>query len=68
MAANDLELTQRLKEHSEVIKFAQEVLGIMNSNDLQQETRKGADTVEKIRRKVCKAKENTERSIQGDCK
>ena len=63
--ATDVELNQRLREHSEVIKFAQEVLDVITSGDLQQEARKSADTVNKIRSKISKAKENTQKSIQG---
>ena len=62
----DEELGGRLKDHFEVIKFAQEVVGIMTSGDLQHETRKSANTVDKIVTKISKAKENTHSSIRGE--
>ena len=65
MATSEAELTQRLKEHSEVIKFAKEVIDIVISHDLQQETRKSADTVDKIKSKISKSKECVLKSIQG---
>lgn len=64
--ATDVEFSKRLKEHSEVVRFAQEILGIMASSDIQHDARKGAETVDKIRSKVSKSKEGTHRSIHGE--
>ena len=67
MAAADEELGGRLKEHFEAIKFAKEVVSILTSSDLQHETRRSADTVDKIVAKIFKAKENTHSTIRGEC-
>ena len=64
--ATDVEFSKRLKEHSEVVRFAQEILGIMASSDIQHDARKGAETVDKIRSKVSKSKEGTHTSIHGE--
>ena len=66
MAGAEAELTHRLKEHSEVIKFAQEVLGIMTSTDLEQDTRKSADAVDKVRSKISRSKENVHSLLRGE--
>jgi hypothetical protein len=63
--AADAELTQRLGEHSQIIAFANEVVDIVISHDLQQEAVKNADVVEKVKSKVSKSKESILESIQG---
>ena len=65
MATAEEELTQRLMEHFEVVKFAREVMGVMASSDLQHETQKSVDTVNKIGSKITKAKEGAHTSIRG---
>ena len=63
--AADGELTQRLGEHSQIIAFANEIIDIVISSDLQQEAVKSADAVEKVKCKVSKSKESVLESIQG---
>ena len=65
MAAN-AELTQRLDEHSQITTFANEVIDIVISRDLQQEAVKSADAVDKVKCKISKSKEGILESIQGN--
>ena len=65
MATADAELIQRLGEHSQIITFANEVVDIVISRDLQQEAVKSADAVDKVKCKVSKSKESILESIQG---
>ena len=61
----DAELMQRLKEHSQIITFANEVVDIVISRDLQQEAVRSADAVDKVKCKVSKSKLGILESIQG---
>ena len=64
-ATADAELTQRLREHSQIITFANEVVDIVTSRDLQQEAVKSADAVNKVKSKISKSKEGILESIEG---
>ena len=65
MATTDVELMQRLREHSQIITFANEVVDILISHDLQQEAVRSADAVDKVKCKVSKSKQGILESIQG---
>ena len=64
--AADGELKQRLGEHSQIIAFANEIIDIVISSDLQQEVVRSADAVEKVKCKVSRSKESVLESIQGN--
>ena len=67
MAADgELMIKQRLGEHSQIIAFANEIIDIVISSDLQQEVMRSADTVEKVKCKVSRSKESVLESIQGN--
>lgn len=59
-----LEAEERLKKHSELAGVAREVLQLL-SGDLFQKSRESLETVDKIRSKVKKGKENTTNTIES---
>lgn len=61
----DAALSQRLREHSQIISFANEVVEILKSRELHQEALKSADAVDKVKCKVSKSKKSILESIAG---
>ena len=59
-----LELSKRLQEHAEVMKYAREVLGVLNS-DFHADMRKLAQKATTIREKMQKGQDMIKISTQG---
>ena len=64
MTMAELELSKRLQEHAEVMKYAREVLGLLNS-DFHAERRKLAQKAATIREKMQKGQDIMTISTQG---
>ena len=64
MTMAELELSKRLQEHAEVMKYAREVLGVLNS-DFHAERRKLAQKAATIREKMQKGQDIMKISTQG---
>ena len=63
----EVALKEQLKERSELINYAREVLQMVSSDSLQS-GRESAKIVEKIRSKGSKSKENTTTTIKSKSK
>ena len=64
MTMAELELSKRLQEHAEVMKYAREVLGVLNS-DFNADMRKLAQKAATIREKMQKGQDMIKISTQG---
>ena len=64
MTMAELELSKRLQEHAEVMKYAREVLGVLNS-DFHADRRKLAQKAATIREKMQKGQDMIKISTQG---
>ena len=64
MTMAELELSKRLQEHAEVMKYAREVLGVLNS-DFHAERRKLVQKAATIREKMQKGQDIMKISTQG---
>lgn len=61
----DVTLKERLKEQSELVNYAREVLDLLNSDDLLQKARDVREKVDLMDSKLHKGKENTAATIQS---
>ena len=62
----ELELSRRLEEHAQVMKYAQEVLQILTAPDFHAEGRKAEQKAATIREKMEKGLNTIQRSSQGN--
>ena len=61
----EVELKQSFRDHSEVIKYSQELLQFMSSDDVQQSARTSADTMDKVRGKLAASEQTNREKIEG---